>query len=293
MLSALDHDRFWHDGRLRNAYRAGAAAIPAALPGHWDRGLGLWSEDGYQVGSATGNAAWAALALLHLAPLDRRYAAGARRIGGWLAANVDGSGVIGGYFGEEPAPIRQDWHSTEQNIDAAVVLTALGDPLDGRCRRFVDQNFDPSRGCFRTGSGGGPTALDANLWPLLAFADAPQDWRRALDWVRVHHAAEGGLGFRQDPDGIWTEGTAQGALIFALSGERAFAARLMAALPAMASAGGYLRAAKHEIRTGLAVGPHSLSDDFRYFPLPHLGATAWAALAQARINPFRIAPLLA
>jgi hypothetical protein len=40
------------------------------------------------------------------------------------------------------------------------------------------------------------------------------------------------------------------------------------------------------VRTGLAIGPSSITDDFYYFHLPHLGATAWAVLAAIGFNPF-------
>jgi hypothetical protein len=289
ILFALDHDRFWHDGRLRNAYRAGAVdSIPAALPGYWNQTARLWSEDAYQVGSASGNIAWAAIALLHLAPQSQRYADGARRLGDWLTAHTDDDGTVGGFFGEEPNPTPQNWHSTEHNIDAYAVLNALGQPRALACRACVARAFDPARGCFVMGDTSQTSALDASLWPLLAFADAPPDWKRSLDYVRAHFQAEGGLGFRENPDGIWTEGTAQGALTYALMGQADFAAMLLARLDAMRAEDGYLRAATHEIRTGLAIGPASTSDDFHYFPLPHLGATAWAALAFARVNPFQI-----
>lgn len=286
-LIALGHDRFWHDGRLRNAYRAGPVAIPAALPGYWNKTAGLWAEDQYQAGSASGNVAWAALALFHLrAP---RYTAAALRLVNWLAtAAWGGDAVIGGYFGEEPRPIRQDWRSTEQNLDAAVVFTLARHPYAAICRAFVARQFNPAAGYFATGSAAGsPVALDANLWPWMAFPNPV--WRRALDFVAAHFRAEGGLGFRESPDGIWTEGTAQGALAFRLAGNTRFAKNLLDACLNLASPDGYLMAARHEIRTGLAVGPNSRDDDFRYYPWPHLGATAWAALAMNRRNPFIIA----
>jgi len=285
-LIALDHDRFWHDGRLRNAYRAGPMTTPAALPGYWNPQARLWSEDAYQVGSASGNVAWAALALFRLAPRDPRFGAGARRLVAWLAGPAWDHGVIGGFFGEESNPIRQNWHSTEQNIDAAVAMRAARDPKAATCRAFVASQFDLVHGCFNIGSGGGPTALDANLWPLLAFPDASPEWHRALVWVRERFETEGGLGYRENPDGIWTEGTAQGALTFALAGDQVTAKKLFLALNDMTGPGGYLYAARHEIRTGLAVGPTSTTDDFRYYRLPHLGATAWAALAFSNANPF-------
>jgi hypothetical protein len=40
------------------------------------------------------------------------------------------------------------------------------------------------------------------------------------------------------------------------------------------------------IHTGLALSPSSTTDDFYYFHLPHLGATAWAVLAATGTNPF-------
>jgi hypothetical protein len=65
LLAAQNHDRYWHDGRLRNGYLAGAASdVPLKLPGWWDNGQNMWVEDQYQVGSDTGNQAWAMLALL-------------------------------------------------------------------------------------------------------------------------------------------------------------------------------------------------------------------------------------
>jgi len=144
LLIALDHDRFWHDGRLRNAYRAGAMATPAPLPGFWNPTAKLWSEDAYQVGSASGNVAWAALALCHLR--DQRYTDAARRLVSWLGTTAWDRGVIGGFFGEEPNPIRQNWHSTEQNLDAAVVMRLAGDPKAATCFAFVASQFDPVRG---------------------------------------------------------------------------------------------------------------------------------------------------
>jgi hypothetical protein len=40
------------------------------------------------------------------------------------------------------------------------------------------------------------------------------------------------------------------------------------------------------IGTDLAIGPDSTHADFYYYHLPHLGATAWIALAATHWNPF-------
>jgi len=37
--------------------------------------------------------------------------------------------------------------------------------------------------------------------------------------------------------------------------------------------------------TGLAIGPDSVTADFFYFHVPHLGATAWAVIAALGWNP--------
>jgi hypothetical protein len=223
-----------------------------------------------------------------LAAHDPKYGAAARRLVTWLGNYRWNHGITGGFYGEEPNPTRLAWQSTEQNIDAAVVMQAANDPRAAVCRSFVAAQFDSARGCFNTGSSPGPTALDANLWPLLAFPDAPKSWRRALDWVRAHHQSEGGLGFRENPDGLWAEGTAQGAIAFYAAGDFKMAVKLKAALIPMAGPDGYLLAANHEIRTGLAIGPNAVTDDFRYYPWPSLAATAWTALADTQSNPFLI-----
>ena len=67
LLLALDNDRYWHDGRLRNGYAAGAiSARPLRLAGWWDPKAKRWLEDAYQASSDSGNMAWAMLALLSL-----------------------------------------------------------------------------------------------------------------------------------------------------------------------------------------------------------------------------------
>ena len=91
----------------------------------------------------------------------------------------------------------------------------------------------------------------------------------------------GGYGYDAAPDGVWTEGTAQAALILPDAGA------LLVAQAARAGDGLLYATPGAEIRTGLAVSPGSVTDDFRYYHLPHLGATAWAVLAEMRVDPFR------
>lgn len=310
LVLAVTHDRHYHDGRLRNAYRSGAVAHePPDLPGWWDNGANRWDEDAYQVGSATGNVAWAALALLTMydATHDRRYLDTSASLMNWIASNAYDAGppggFIGGYFGEEPQPVRQGWKSTEQNVDCYAAFSWLA-RITGDARwtaqaahahDFVAAMWDPREGRFAIGTqndgrslNAGPSALDAELWPLIALPDAAHSgWDRSVDWTLQHHRAGAGFGFNAEPDGMWTEGTGQAALVFQATGHGNDAAPLWGALLQQRAASGLLYATPNErIRTGLAIGPTSKSADFFYFHLPHLGATAWAVLAAAHWNPF-------
>ncbi|APR94802.1 hypothetical protein PATSB16_14600 [Pandoraea thiooxydans] len=309
LVDASGHDRYYHDGRLRNAYRAGPLGPgPAALPGWWDAKSRRWFEDGYQTGTATGNVAWAALMLLaaYHASHDRRYLDAAAKMMGWVDSTVYDAtapaGYNGGYFGEEPTPLRQTWKSTEHNVDAYAAFHWLA-RLTGqarwrtaadRARGFVAAMWQGPSGRFVIGTQNdghtlntAPSALDATLWPLIAIGNAPPEWERALAWAKRHHRIDGGYGFKADPDGLWTEGTGQAALVLQLTGHPGQAAPLWPILLAQRSPAGLLFATPEQrISTGLSIGPTSKTNDFYYFHLPHLGATAWAVLAAARWNPF-------
>jgi hypothetical protein len=309
-VMAGTHDRHYHDGRLRNAYRAGALTHdPIEMPGWWDTQAQRWNEDAYQVGSATGNVAWAALALMTVyeATQDRRYLDAASSLMNWIATRTYDAGppggFIGGYFGEEPQPLRQSWKSTEQNVDTYAAFSWLARSTgDGRwaiqaahARDFVAAMWDPREGRFAIGTRNdgrtlntGPSAIDAELWPLIALPDSSASgWERAIDWTVQHHRTGAGYGFNAQPDGVWTEGTGQAALVLKAKGRSKDAAPLWDLLLNQRAPSGLLYATPNErIRTGLAIGPTSESADFYYFHMPHLGATAWAVLAAADWNPF-------
>lgn len=309
LLHALAHDRTFSDGRVRNAYRAGPVGDgPALLPGWWDAEHNRWAEDAYQDGSATGNVAWAALALLTLdgmAP-EAGYRAGARRMLDWIGAHARDrrapDGFSGGVDGFDPGQAALTWKSTEHNLDVHAVAAWLH-RLDGRpedsavaatARGFLDAMFVSDPGLFRLGtkSDGGlratdHVALDTQLWPLVGVANAPPAWRRAMAYAEAHMAVPGGFDFDGDRNGTWSEGTAQAALTLRALGRGPDAARLLDGLAGQVSPSGYLYATDvPRLTTGIAIGPGSKGPDFFYFRRPHLGATAWAALAATGWNPF-------
>lgn len=297
LLAALERDPFWHDGRLRNAYAAGGVAPGPVKPsGWWDKGQNKWVEDGYQTASDSGNLAWAMLALLALDCAgaeskrgDRRYLQGAERLAGWLAERWDGEGFTGGFQGFEPTPQKLTWKSVEHNTDLAAAFRLLalrtGDArwqvASRRAEGFVAAMWNPALKRYDAGSDQKKRditpALDAQLWPVLAIAGAHR--------ADVHRfAALDGYAYGA-ARGVWTEGTAQAALFMANAGNMVAYRRLLTAVEKRHDRAGFYRAADKNLATGfqLAADP-SVRREF--FPIPHLGATAWAALAEMRFNPF-------
>jgi len=305
ILAAQAHDRFWKDGRLRNAYLAGPVSNPVKLGG-WQDGAN-WAEDGYQVGSDTGNLAWAMLALLalHRANAGDKYLQGALRIARYVEKDFSAPGFTGGTFGGEPKPQQNTWKSTEHNIDLAAAFARLGEATHdahwamraAQARALVAVLWDKACGCFAAGTGlDGKTpnrflALDAQLWPLLALPGGVTRYGAALKTARTKMAVDGGFAYSQARGAVWTEGTAQAALLAALMKRPQEAARLMAVVEKNRSPGGGYYAADRNADTGFRLDTDA-SQARRYFHMAHLGALAWAALAQRRFNPFTFAPAL-
>lgn len=318
LVYARQHDRFWRDGRLRNAYAAGDLALPPGwwaggragavrLPGFTDE-TGVWREDGYQLGSDTGNLAWAILALVavHEATGEKRYLAAALGLGEWIERELrDGRGAggyLGGDHGFEPAPERQMWKSTEHNLDLLAAFGALGRVTGDRrwqerathARRFVEAMFDEGRGVYALGTAADgvtvrtrPVVLDAQTLAVLALGPGPRT-RRAVDHVRrrlrAHARGFSGFDFDDDRDMPWFEGTAQMALALRAIGRKAEADAWLAELVRVQrkapTGGGHgiVAAPADGLTTGLGT---------RYPALPHVAATAWFVLAALDRNPLR------
>jgi hypothetical protein len=306
LLLALDHDRYWHDGRLRNGYAAGAVgAGPLKLAGWWDLKSQRWLEDDYQAGSDSGNIAWAMLALLtlHAASGDQRYRDAALRLARWVEGTLDtrgAGGYVGGYLGHEPAPQRQRWKSTEHNTDLAAAFGWLARVTgDAHWRQrtalaadFVAAMWSAGCGCFAVGTaedGVTPNpllALDAQVWPLMALPAAVKRFEPALQSVDRSLRFEPGYTYSQAGGGLWTEGTAQVAVLLQLLHHQARARALRAAIDSERTPdGGYYASSSAATPTGFMLATDPTVPRV-YFHLEHLGAAAWAALADQGYNPF-------
>jgi hypothetical protein len=306
LLLAQDHDRYWHDGRLRNGYAAGAVGTgPIRLPGWWDPKAKRWMEDAYQAGSDSGNMAWAMLALLalHAASGEPRYRDGALRLARWVDGMLDARGAggfVGGYLGNEPAPQRLQWKSTEHNTDLAAAFGLLarvsGDAhwlqRAALASGFVDAMWLPACGCFAVGSGEDGVsinpllALDAQAWPLLALPGMAERQAAVLATIDARLRFGDGYTYSQAGGGLWTEGSAQVLLLRRLVHPQAPTQALRAAIDTERTPnGGYFASGAPATPTGfmLATDP---SQPRVYFHLEHLGAAAWVALAQQDYDPF-------
>jgi hypothetical protein len=306
LLFALDHDRFWHDGRLRNGYAAGAVGGGALkIAGWWDGKTQRWLEDAYQAGSDSGNMAWAMLALLtvHANTDDSRYRDGAVRIARWVEGRLDtrgAGGFTGGDFGHEPDPEHQAWKSTEHNTDLAAAFLwlarATGDThWQQRAREaqnFVRAMWQADRGYFAVGtaqdgiSANPLLALDAQIWPLLALPGASGQYAAAFQTADRRLRFNAGYTYSEAGGGLWSEGTAQVAVLLEVSQRDSAAREVNAALQTQrAEDGGYYASSTAATPTGFMLATDPTKPRV-YFRLEHLAAAAWAALSEQRYNPF-------
>jgi hypothetical protein len=294
-----------HDTRLRDAYRAGVVEGDRPLPNGWrDAKQKRWVDaahqyaGAYQDGTSCGNVAWAALALLalHDATGETRWRDAAVRLAGWVVAHASDTRGAGGFDGGIESfllvPRRASWKSTEHNIDLAALfgwldrIAAPGGDWRAQARRardFVAAQWDEASGHFWMGTTAdgttplrSPSALDVQLWAQL-LPDAPGKWRRALDWTERMNAVEGGFDFTDVRDGLWTEGTAQAALVYRRTGDGTEADRLFVSIAQQASPGGFLYATRE---------PRITAAYSYYHRQPCLAATAWAVLAASNRNPY-------
>jgi len=319
---AMDHDRYFDDGRLRNAYQAGDLWLPdgwnphgrpntVRLPGWWDQNTQIWYEDKYSVSTHTGNMAWAIIGLLSLYEKtgQETWLTHAIRLGNWIEANCKDhsgpGGYTGGYQGWEATEnnpsgqTKLTWKSTEHNIDIYVAFSRLYSHTGEdkwkngaeHALRFVKAMWNEQEGHFWTGTGADGVTInkdsvpvDIQAWAVMAIGP---EYARGLQWAEMHCRLDDngftGFDFNNDRDGVWFEGTAHMALAYKIAGDHEKAAFYLT----------QLEKAQREAPNGDSKGIVAASSDnvstgfdWRYNARLHIGATAWFIFAERGYNPY-------
>jgi len=307
-ISAMDHDRYYIDGRLRNAYMSGDLIDhmtgKARIPGWWDPVAEEWYEDQFQISTYTGNLAWTMISLLNYYREmgGNEYLEASMELGEWIETETRdvrcAGGYAGGYEGWEPNPKKISWKSTEHNIDVYVAFKLLYESTKDakwneralHARTFVEAMWNNTDKHFWTGTlEDGCTINDSNIpldiqaWAVMAL----DSYTAALLWAENNCYVETdgfrGFDFNDDKDGVWFEGTGQMAVAYQLNSEKAKSDFLISELiKAQASApntnGKGIVAASHDgVTTGF---------DWEYFSRLHIGATSWYLFAEMEYNPY-------
>ena len=316
LVYAQEHDRWYSDGRLRNAYQGGDLTLApgwmpngrkasARVPGWWDASSKQWREDRSMVGSGSGNMAWAALALLayYETAGGEKYLAAAEKMGNWIEKNCrDTRGACGytaGYEGWEPVAEKLTYKSTEHNIDLYVLFKRLnqltGNPIwlerSAHARRFVEAMWDRTGQKFWTGTGDdGETVfrdvipVDVQAWALMALREDGAPYWKGLEYVQFSHGVGQGFDFNQDVDGVWFEGTAQMAVAFSCTGQRGKQTAVIHFLESAQDVSGGVTAADRDwLTTGFYLQDGT---PWMYYKRLHVGATSWLVFAEQSVNPF-------
>lgn len=307
LVYAMEHDRFYTDDRLRNAYMGGdLVSFPgwtpngkkgtARMPGWYDAQERRWDEDMFQVSTHTGNVAWAMLALLGYYEVygGDKYLSVVEKLGDWVQRNCRDErgpgGYTGGFEGWEPNPAKLTYKATEHNIDlyaafnrlARITRKDIWKERADHARKFIEKMWDKENGMFWTGTTpNGVTAykevipVDIQAWAILALGQKSKPYLKALDYAQSHLSEGDGFrfsdsgGISEGRKGIWYEGTAQMAAAYYATGQKGKWAKLVSALHgAQFKTGGMPAADINELYTGFKI--HVIKSDGTLGEIPWL-----------------------
>jgi|GEM_PF-1007756 len=313
---AINNDRYYTDGRLRNAYQGGdLIQFPGWAPndknntvrtsGWWNPVDLTWHEDRYQVSSYTGNQAWVIIALLsyYEKAKDNKYLDAAITIGKWIENETrdDNEGYTSGFDGWEPNPDKLPYKSTEHNIAVYVAFSRLSEATSDstwqeralHAKVFVESMWDESGGKFWIGTDDSGVninkvthVLDIQALAILAFRENLGLYSKTLNYANKYHKVGCGFDFNDDKDGIWYEGTSQMAIAYQIIRKEKETIKLLKCIEGDQLESGFIPSASKD---GLTTGLYLLPPDnsyWIYYHRGHVAATAWYLLAKLKVNPF-------
>ena len=299
------------DGRVRNAYGPEHLFDANGVPN-----IQTW-------GSASGNQAWAGMALAHLAHVtkDAKYRDGALRIGEWLLRETKDTRGRGGFTGGYRSDgTKIEWKSTEHNIDMVGLFGMLHQLTKDHkwrrarkhARKFVKSMWDKKEERFHIGTKPDGVTInrdeyipeDVQSWGYLALRS--DRYRRALDWNIAHlevtddsNPSQPVVGVRfalqikpdykeKNDNTVWLEGTAHMALALRVSGKKKHKKRAKVYLnnihkEQLSGPNADGKGIQANSREGFSGG-----DDKNHTSL-HTGTTAWYIMAKQELNPFHLA----
>jgi hypothetical protein len=297
LVYAQAHDPAFSDGRLRDAYPAHnliqtGGTVRVTSPG-----------------SATGNMAWAMLALLGY--WERQggsaYLEAAERLGQWIYDNTYDERGAGGYSGGyDGGGAAYRWKATEHNADVYTAFMRLYEASGDliwleralHAKGFLQTMWNEMEGHFWTGTtldgasvNPSPIPEDAQSWSLLALGE-PERYGRGLAWTLDHLAVTScpnsddeplsGVRFSDVGQNCWFEGSAHTALALQMLADTSQAETLHRSMHQAQArysqgSGGLVAASPGGSVTGYG---------FAYPHTPHIAATAWLLFVERGYNPF-------
>ncbi len=323
---AANHDRFFNDGRIRDAYSAGDIALPPGwtpnnriatvpIPGFYAEAQSKFFEVENK-GISVGNNAWVMAALLGLykKTLDAEYLQTAGKIGQFINSFKNTTGQYQGYQGgldsniesSSTNPIRRTWASTEHNLDVFAAFSEmyrLTNELQWQtgaqhAKTFIEAMWNSSNSCYRTGTidpntlnnTPGQLPLDPQSWSVIATPPCMSPiFQQPIFCAEMNHkkSHDGFDGFDFNND---TDGVW-------FEGTAQMGTAFAFASPPQSDKAFAIRKELRRIQDsipfgdslGIAAACHDLVSsgfDFKLYRRLHVAATSWNVFAQLQFNPY-------